>query len=737
MHYNYNRRTAFGVRNTLISSASLAVMLAASPAHAQQTGQADQAADAEPAGSAPESVGLGVIVVTAEKSEESLQDVAAAVTAFSGDALVQAGATDLYAVQDLVPGARFQPEGNTVQVFLRGVGSNLDFANIEQSVSFNFNGMYVPREGTSAPLYDVQTIQVLPGPQGTLYGRSAIGGVINVEFNRPEFDDSVSGVLEVGNYDLIHGTLVGNIQASDSFAIRAAVDYTYHEGYMETGSDSKDTLSARLGLLYEPTNDFSLYLWGYTVQKYGAPPNLVNYGGTINGPNPFVVTLDEGAFLRDRPWDDLRPGFLAPTAIVGQPQRSMQDYNNWAFGAELDVALSDNVSLTFIPSYFYLDNEIQTYWVGVIPSYKLDKYEQITGEVRLNGTSDRFEWLAGIYGYRVQGRGEGRVFEGTPLQFNSSNIPFTQLQGAAIFGQATYSITDELRFTLGGRYGIDDREADGISLEDQVTPYRFENDYSNFDFKIGVEYDVTPDIMLYATYQTGYQPGTYNETTPLTTRTGNGTNEIDTATLSAISGGFKARFFNDTLQINNEVFFYRYNDLFLQAFDVSQAFNPIFNAGRVTIPGNQLDVLFRPTNEDLISLSVSYIRPRIRDFLPNDDSVVGFSPPYAADWTINAGVSHDFLLPDGYIRAHGDLRYESEYFADFVHTPGVRQPGYIKVNASLTYYDDDGRFSVGIWGQNLTNEATIAAAAAAGIPGPATAYLSPPRTYGIRATFDF
>lgn len=719
-----------------LSTGVWAMILTASPAWAQPADTAEAVQDDAQAASQP-STGLVEIVVTAEKGQENLQDVAAAVTALGGEALVQAGATDLYAVQDLVPGARFQPEGNTVQVFLRGVGSNLDFANIEQSVSFNFNGMYVPREGTSAPLFDVDSIQVLPGPQGTLYGRSAIGGVINVEFNRPEFKNGVSGVLEAGNYSLLHGTFVGNVRASDSVAIRAGVDYTYNDGYMETGSDSKDTLSARLGLLYEPNDDVSFYLWGYTVHKFGAPPNLVNYGGTINGPNPFVATLDEGAFLRDRPWDDLRPGALAPTAIVGQPQQSTQDYKNWSFGAQLDLALSDSVSMTLIPTYFYLDNEIQTYWVGVIPSYKRDKYEQISGELRLSGSHDRLEWLAGIYGYRVQGQGEGRVFSGTPLQFNSSNIPFTELQGAAIFGQATYSITDEFRITIGGRYGVDDRQANGISLEDQVTPYRFENDYSNFDYKLGVEYDLTPDVMLYATYQTGYQPGTYNETTPVTTRTGNGTNVIDKATLDAISGGFKARFLNDRLQINNELFFYSYKDLFLQAFDVSQAFNPIFNAGKVTIPGNQLDILFQATPQDLLSLSVSYIRPRIKDFLPNNSSVEGFAPPYAADWTINAGAHHDFLLANGYVRAAGDLRYESQYFADFVHTPGVRQPGYVKFNASLTYYDDEGRFSIGIWGKNLTNEATIAAAAAAGIPGPATAYLSPPRTFGVRATFDF
>lgn len=691
--------------------------------------------------------GIADIVVTAQKRTESLQKTPAAVTAFTGEALVQSGVQNLAAAQELVPGARFHQEGNTTQVFLRGIGSNLDFANVEPSVSFNFNGVNIPREGTSVPLFDIERFEVLPGPQGTLYGRSAIGGTVNVSFRRPEFANGLTGLMEVGNYNMFHTTLVGNAKLSDQLAFRAGVDYGYRKGFMETGSDSKDDISVRLGLLYEPSSDVSVYWWGYTTHKYGNTPNLVNKGSRAIYDSTGALTgfeFDENAFLRDRPWDDLRPGPLASTAPFGQPTPSTQNYHNWVTGAQIDAKLSDTISLTDIMGYVYLDAETNIYWLGVLPAYKRDQYRMLSNELRLSGDTDRLKWLVGLFTYRnrVQGRGVvgtlvgpgGPPIPGTPFPFDSSHVDRNLIRGAAIFGQATYSVTDALRLTVGGRYGFDKKTARGISLDDQITPYTFDHKFKRFDYKGGVEYDVAPRIMLYATFQTGYQPGTFNEVADLPGRS----NLVKTGTMKGISGGFKARFLDNRLQINNEVFYYVYKNLAIQAYDASKLYNEIFNAGKVTIPGDQLDILFQPVNETRINLSVSYVHARNKDFItPAGDNYNGLSGPYAADWTISGGFSQDFHLGSGYVRAQADARYESAWWADFIHNPGTRQSAYAKINATLTYYSDDDRWNIGVWGRNLTNKAVIAATAAAGIPGPATAYLSEPRTYGLRAGFNF
>src|SRR5271154_4111743 len=172
------------------------------------------AADAMPAADA-----LAEITVTAEKQSTTLQKPAAAVTAIPADLLIDAGITDLRQAQMIVPSVRFQAEGNNTQVFIRGVGANLDFANVEPNVAFNFAGVYLPREATSAAFFDVQQLEVLPGSQGTLYGRSAIGGTINLTPAKPRFDNDGETTLEVGNYSYVHVMTTQNVKASDSVAL--------------------------------------------------------------------------------------------------------------------------------------------------------------------------------------------------------------------------------------------------------------------------------------------------------------------------------------------------------------------------------------------------------------------------------------------------------------------------------------------------------------------------------------
>jgi iron complex outermembrane receptor protein len=710
------------------SAIGVMAMAATFPAASQVTPVA-QAPD--PGAPSPQSAGIADIIVTAQKRSENLQRTPAAVTALSGDSLVQSGTADLRALQNLVPAARFQPEGASTQVILRGVGSNLDFGNVEPTVAFNVNGIYTPREGTSQPLFDLERVEVLPGPQGTLYGRNSLGGTINVTFRRPTQEFETSGALEAGNYGLVHATLVQNVPLSDDFSVRAAVDYARHDGYMESGANSKDDFGGRLGLLYNPSKDLSIYVWGNAVSRSGSPPNLVN-----KGTDPNTNTFSEGAYLRDRPWDDLRPGALAAAAIFGQPIAEQQKYHLWNFGGQFDIGLGGGVTLSYIPGYFSLDSHSK-YWLGVIPAFKEDDYRLLTQELRLSGVTDHLNWLIGLYGYTQKTVGFFSVgnASGTPGPFGfvASNVLHHRVKGVAIFGQATYSFTDTLRFTAGGRGSFDKRTANGISLADQVTPYSYDQSFSHFDYKIGAEYDLTPKVMVYATYQTGYQPGSFNEIPA----TAPASNNIASPTMSSVSGGFKSRLWDNRLQINVEGFYYSYSDLLVQAYDASKAYNEIFNA-KARNYGLQIDTVLKPSQNDSLNLSIAYLNAKITKYSkPGLIAFEGLSEPYAADWTINVGYHHDFHLTNGYIRPAADARYEGAYYADAVHTPGTRQAPTWTENASLTYYSGDAKWSAGIWIKNITDKAIIAATAAAGIPGPATAYLQDPRTFGGRLTFNF
>src|SRR5450631_945308 len=251
---------------------------------------------------------LAEITVTAEKQTQNLQKTAAAVTAIPAVELIEAGVGNLIEAEKLVPSVRFQAEGDNIQVFIRGVGANLDFPNVEPNVAFNFAGVYLPREATSAAFFDVQQLEILPGSQGTLYGRSAIGGTINLTPAKPAFNNDGETVLEVGNHSLVHVTTTQNVKASDSVALRAAVDHAYNTGYEETGAFSKDDLSARLSTIINPSDRLSIYLFAQGATKRGFTENLVNKGSS-----PIDGSYCEMCYFYGNVWNDTRTGpYAAP-----------------------------------------------------------------------------------------------------------------------------------------------------------------------------------------------------------------------------------------------------------------------------------------------------------------------------------------------------------------------------------------------------------------------------------------
>ncbi|KPJ82027.1 MAG: hypothetical protein AMJ58_02960 [Gammaproteobacteria bacterium SG8_30] len=661
---------------------------------------------------------LEEIVVTAQKRSEDLQRTPAAVTVMTGEVLVAAGVADIRAAQNLVPSVRFQAENASTEIYIRGIGSTLDLPNIEPPTVFNFNGVYIPREGNSVGLFDIERIEVLPGPQGTLYGRAALGGTVNVSFNRPGSELATQALLEVGDYSLVHGAVAQDLPVSDSLSLRVAGDYIRHDGYLRTGADSKDDYALRLSGLFEPNDDLSLYVWAHGARKDGASPNLVRRGyngGDFDG--------DPTAFETDDPWNDV----ITPT----EPDAGGQDYDNLVVGAQLDWDLA-GATLTWIPGYFYLDWE-GNYWLENLPSLLTAHYNQVTNEVRLAGGAGRWRWLAGVYQYRVTNDGRF-VVNGFPL----ADISRNRLEGYAVFGEATLSVTDRLRLTAGGRFSSDEREGQGQTAFGQ--PYTASQDFDRVDWKLGLEFDLRDALMLYGTVQTGYQPGTYN----LFPATPTQDNLVDEATLTAVSAGFKSRWLDDRLQVNSELFYYDYRDLLVQSFNLNTALLTTFNAEKTKIYGNQLDVLYQVADAGRLDLSIGYLHARYDQFVVPEGIDIGtpnrdfsdYELQYAPDWTVTAGYQHDFPIGVGYLRARVESRYESDFWGTFAQNRGTQQKAYTKSNASLTYYSGDDRWSVGLWVRNIEDEAVLAATTTGQFGPYADAFLEPPRTYGLRFTLS-
>jgi iron complex outermembrane recepter protein len=696
---------------------------------ADATGPASGPADTTGSAAAPEAGtsgdALAEVTVTAEKQAQNLQKTAAAVTAISAEALIDAGVGDLRDAQKLVPSVRFQAEGNNTQIFIRGVGANLDQANVEPNVAFNFAGIYLPREADSAAFFDVQQLEILPGSQGTLYGRSAIGGTINLTPAKPSFNDDGDVLLEVGNYASVHVTATQNVKATDSVAFRVAADYARNDGFETTGADKKNDPSLRLSTLMTPTDGLTVYLWAQGAQKNGDTENLVN-----KGLNPATGTYCEPCFLYSNPWNDTRTGqFAGP---FGTPAAEKNDYSTYMTGGQIDYDFG-NMLLSYLPSYLYL-NAAPLYWLSAIQSTNTAHFNQISQELRLSSEGNGpWKWLAGINYYDSRNKGALYLFTNLPMAFYQSDVLADRLIGYSLFGQATYSITETTRITGGVRGSSTERVAHGnevVALGG--LPYTFDRTYDHADWKVGVEQDLTRKMMGYATVQTGYQPGTFNELPNTATYS----NEVKPQKLLSYTAGLKSRWFDDRLQINDEAYYYDFDDLLIQSYNISAPYNTIFNAKKVVIKGDQLDVLALVFTEDQMNLNVGYSHSRNVNFVtPAGQNYDGLQTPYAPDLTAAAGYTHNTPLGNAVLRAHLDWRFESSWYADYVHNPGVRQGPSNKGDGSLTY--DASKWSVGAYVKNIQNRAVIAATAAAGVPGPATAYLDDPRTYGLRFTMSW
>lgn len=321
-------------------------------------------------------------------------------------------------------------------------------------------------------------------------------------------------------------------------------------------------------------------------------------------------------------------------------------------GAELTWKLGAN-TLTWIPAYFHLDWS-GNYWLENIPALLTAKYDQVTQELRLTGDpAARWQWLAGLYAYRVTNSGD-LIVGGFPL----ADVERNRLSGVAAFGQATLDVTDRFRFTVGGRVSRDDREGRGATPFGQ--PFSSDESYDRVDWKLGVEYDARAQSMLYGTVQTAYQPGTYN----LFPSTATESNRVAPAKLTSYTVGAKNRFLDDRLQANVEAYYYDYRDLFVQSFNLNTALLTTFNAQKVEIYGTQLDVLYKPVPAGRLNVSVGWLHARNREFVvpanvnigtPQRD-FRGYALQYAPDWTVTAGYQHDFPIGAGYLRARARRR---------------------------------------------------------------------------------
>jgi iron complex outermembrane recepter protein len=706
----------------------------------------------DPSASGP-GEGIPEIIVTASRREESVQRAALAVQAFDGDQLRSAGLSQATDINKLVQGLQIATSGSETQIFIRGIGDFSANPLSNPGVAFNVDGVYVGRpEAVASTFYDVSRLEVLKGPQGTLYGRNASGGAINLITNSPSLDTfGGTANLDIGNYRLYHVEGAVNLPVSDTVAIRAAVNRVKRDGYLSDGTNDDDELAGRLKALVKFSEEASLL-----VSVDGAEIRGRNAGYTYlpqrPGSNPWEGSQSPAAEAYLATFNPL----IAPAA-----QQSFVRNNLYNISAQLDWNLGF-ATLTVIPAYRHTQNNSLSY--DAQSQGLLGTANQETFEVRLSHASDAIKWVAGVYFFDEHNPGEAQINVGPGLL--KSRIDYDPLGiSYAAFGETTVSLNDRLRMIVGARYTDEKRQLGGNFFLYPTQGDNFVNletfdgkkTFDSFTWKAGAEYDVAPQSLLFFTASTGFKAGGLSQTVYPD-------NVYQPERVLAFELGSRNRFLDNRLQVNWEAFHWTYKDQQNSFADFDSLGNLNFltrNAGKATIYGGNLDLEAKLTQADTFRLAGEYDHSRYQSFsyaIPifiynpaatgcrNTGITFGpivpligldcsaFQLPHTPTWSGLADYSHRFAIgAAGSIEFDANVRAASKTWLGPDFTPTERAPSYVVAGASLTYQPPRGNYSLSVYGRNLNNgkEYTSGYQSAFAVPV-VPAIIGPPRTYGAQ-----
>jgi iron complex outermembrane receptor protein len=694
------------------------------------------------------------IVVTAQRRAERLQDVPATISALDSKALVAAGVNDISNIAPRVPGFYAGGFGSArPQLYIRGIGTRQFDPGSESSVGVFVDESYLGRTGgVLGALKDIERVEVLKGPQGTLYGRNTIAGAINVITKGPTDDFQAEAEAGVGNYDTynLFGAVSGPI-AGDVLKGRIAAWRTKQQGYvtnLTTGNHPQgvNNWGGRLRLAIEPSSNLTIDLIGEIARDTGRSFQGESIGSTTN---PYGILLGR-AGLVPRLSDDPYKQYYTTDPLY--------DRKIDAFTGKVNLAtdLGDIVSVTSYRKMTYTDDrDFDNTSLDVIRQISNEDSEQFSQELRFVSANDGalsfggfVDWIVGVYFYKDKSYHEDFFDYGADSIAGEGAVDQTfghyDTKSIAGFGQATFNITNELKFTAGARYTEDRKKAtlggrttDARPLVtanfDQVNPTK---KFTSFDPKFVLAYQPTRALNFYASFSKGFKSGGY-QYTPLTAV--QAAEVFDPEKIKAYEIGVKSTWLDGALQANAAMFRYDYSNL--QVSRVTQlpdGSTPslITNAGKSRIKGAELDLTMEPIRDVKVAVAYAYTDAKYLDY---STGVLDFSgtrmvraPKHAVnvstDYTIHTGGESELTL-------HGDVAMLSDFF----HEPGqgelaygttipfTAEDGYVLSNARITFRTGDWRVSA--WVQNAFDvdyRRTVLA-----LPGQVISIYGQPRTYGL------
>lgn len=726
---------AFSRVRLLCATSALCLGLAA-PALAQSP---------EPRPPQTSEAGRDVVVVTARRTAENLQDVPASVSAFSEETVERLGAIDTTGLQGVVPNLNIvqgRGSSNATNIFIRGVGQPDALQTFDPAVGFYVDDVYYSRiRGTQLDLFDLERVEVLRGPQGTLYGKNTIGGAMKVVTRRPS--QTPHGLVQatVGDYGLLEGKAAASGPITDTLAGGIALFTTTRDGYVTnpvTGEEYNDrnANAARVALAWDAASNFKLD-WS---ADYAKEDNGLVMGQPIN-----TLTTLFGVPLLTLPAQVPEFDFKArPTP--GLPNSTKLTHWGSALTATWD--LSDALTLKSITAYRNLKNrdyvDIDATYLETGDVFVGVNQDQVSEELQAIYKQDALTVVGGLF-YMVENIDSHQEAYGDDILTGPGGFTFLRTvdddlktTSWAAFANATYALTDRLNVSAGVRYTEETKDYFRTTSTFSSFPgltanpafaFNIEDTWTDTSPMASIDYQLIDNMLLYGRVSRGYKSGGFN---------GRANNPGEQAPYSpekvtSYEAGLKSDWFDGAMIANVSVFYNDYKDF--QARVSGLVTDPgtglpspelsVLNAGALEISGAELELSYSPFRALKLDAQIGYLDASYGEFndtrfaaAPYNGSRAFQDPAFSPEWTSRFGGTYEFDLADmGTLRLSGSARFRSRMALSIDNTTlptlaipivteidGLYQDDYWLYDANLVWTDTSGIYSVGLYGQNLSDE---------------------------------
>jgi len=712
---------------------------------------------------------LEEITVTARKRVENLQDLGLSVSALSKADLDIRFDVDLQSLQNASPNLVIddiqQGPGSPAAISIRGIGTTDVEKNFDPTVGVVLDGVFIGvNSGMMLKAIDLESLEVLRGPQGTLFGRNSIGGVINVTRSKPNFD-GFSGTVEagVGNYGHFQADAFINVAVSEKFAFRLGGAMRQNDGWFYNSTLQRDVGEMEYTIIspsftWRPTENFEIYYrYDQTSQEQDAN-TLLNMAQPAQ---MFCFYYDQCAKSLTSPQSGDRYTVLQND---DPPYQTYFDTKTHIINAAWDI--SNSYDMVFVFGDFSTDEEVYQDWDATPETlYHTDRpatWNQTSYELRLNYTGERLTYTAGLYYWDADYHidllsyiGFFDFFYGLPPG-SVGTVPIPQsvtqtTKSTAIFLEGDYQLTDNWTLTLGGRYTKDKKTS---AVVDPATPELeehggpddpFNESWSEFTPKLGIRYRVRDDLMFYGLYSKGFRAGGFNG------RPGGGEYQsaatpYNPETVDNFELGTKSEWLNGRLRLNASIFYMDYQDKQEeQSVAISGGTGQqtlVVNAAEATIKGLEVD--FNWLINEVFSLqgNLGLLDAKFDKLYDSatDTDLSDLELRRAPDVTATIIPVLTFDVGNGVLMARAAWHYVDDMELTFLNSPQTHVPAHSTFDASLVYMLNG--FSVSLWGLNLSDDDSWSQGYDVGAPPGSPGYWSytavrPPKTYGINLRYDW